>query len=229
MRRMNWKTVSTLVTMVVVAGCSESAVAPHAVLQDGAAASVALAPQDRPTLSLSGDAGGNESTSFTVGPQGGVFFVGNQAVVFPAHSICDPATSGYGTDTWNDSCTPLSQPITIHAVTREANGRSQVDFSPSLRFVPSANPAKWVWMYMYTPSAARSSNLSQFTIFYAPTLDAQLVDESLIDSTLRTYVDQQSGVSLRRIKHFSGYVVVSGAVNPPPCSDESSCNQSSTP
>lgn len=211
MRCTSWKTVSTLVTMsMVAAACSESVVAPGAA-PSAAPASVMLAPQGRPTLSLSGGAEPNTAADFTVSDKGGVFFVGNNAVVFPAKSICDPATSSYGPATWDSACQPLKGSITVHAVTRVADGRTQVDFSPSLRFVPSDKPSDWVWLYMYTPSAAGAADLSQFNILYAATLDGALVDESLADASLRTYVDARSGVSLRRVKHFSGYTVSTGA------------------
>ena len=204
MRRTNWKTVSTLVTMALVAGCAESVVSPKAT-PAAAPASVTFAPEGRPSLTLSGLASANTESDFTVSQNGGVFFVGNQAVVFPASSICDPTTSTYGIGSWNDGCTPLNRSITIHAVTRVSNGYSQVDFTPSLRFVPSDNPARWVWLFMYTPSAIGATDLSQFKIYYTPTLDGPLVDEASSDASLRTYVDTRSGISLRRVTHFSGY------------------------
>jgi hypothetical protein len=211
---MNWKTVSTLITMVVIAGCQENVASPSA-KSSSAPAAMSLAPQDRPQLQLNGGNSNNESTDFTVGPKGGVFRIGNHAVIFPAQSICEPATSGYGLSTWDDSCTPLRGSIRIHAETRTLNGHSWVDFSPSLRFVPSDNPARWVWMYMYVPGASALGDLSQVNILYAPVIGGPAYDESLSDPTMRTYVG--SGIAVRRIKHFSGYAVVTR------CEDASGC------
>ena len=194
---------------MVAAACSESVVAPRAA-PTAAPVSVLLAPQGRPSLTLSGGADVTTSTDFTVSDRGGVFFVGNNAVVFPGRSICDPATSSYGSASWDSACQPLKGSITVHAVTRVANGLTQVDFSPALRFVPSDRPSEWVWLYMYTPSAAGAADVSQFNILYAATLGGALVDESLSDASLRTYVDSRSGISLRRVKHFSGYAVSTG-------------------
>lgn len=211
MRCINWKTVSTLVTMSMVsAACSESVVAPGSASLS-TPVSMALAPQGRPSLTLAGGAALNTAADFTVSAKGGVFFVGNNAVVFPAKSICDPATSSYGAGTWDSACEPLKGLITVHAVARAVDGRTQVDFTPDLRFVPSNKTSDWVWLYMYTPTAAGAVNLAQFNIMYAPTLDGALVDESLADASLRTYVDSRSGVSVRRVKHFSGYTVSTGA------------------
>jgi hypothetical protein len=209
MRRMNWKTVSTLITMITIAGCQENVSSPT-LAPSASTARLSAAPQGRPqpALSLSGDAGSlNGSTDFSVGPSGGLFYTGSHAVYFPAGSICDPSSS-YGPGTWDDACEPLRSTITVHADVRTTAAGTSVDFSPSLRFTPSSVPSRWVWMYMYTPQATNySGDLSRFTILYAAHPGDVGIDESIGDPTLRTYVDTRSGISLRRIKHFSGYTV----------------------
>ena len=209
MRQRNyWVVVANVAVIAALAGCSDNTfVAPSA--QSDAATSSApvtmmMAPEGRPSLSLSGTGPTNTSADFTVGPQGGVFFVGNHAVVFPKKSICDPKTSTYGD--WDTACKTIGKPIQIHAVVRNENGRTWVDFSPELRFAPSADPSRWVWMYMYTPEArGAKGDLSRFNILYAPTVGATTIDETVSDASLRTYVDTSMGISLRRIKHFSAY------------------------
>jgi hypothetical protein len=158
-----------------------------------------------PKLSLNTAAAQNGTADFTVGPEGGVFFLGTNAVVFPKGSICDPAVSSYGPGTWDDACTPLTSPTRIHAETRVTDGRTSIDFSPALRFVPTNDPAKYVWIYMYTPAGTTSTNPDLSTIYYSSTIGGVMHDESVNDTSLRTYVDSQ--VSIRRIKHFSGYTV----------------------
>jgi hypothetical protein len=204
MRRTNWKTVSTLVTMALLVGCQDNTVS--APLQPTAAPTLMMmAPGEAPRLSLSAITSNNLTTEFTVGPKGGVFMVGNHAVVIPAHSICNPATSSYGPGTWDSSCKTLNQNLTIQAVVRVSNGTTSVDFSPSLRFAPSNNPKDWAWIYLYTPKAAGARDLSSFNILYTSGINGATVDESAQDASLRTYVDTRSGISARRIKHFSGY------------------------
>jgi hypothetical protein len=213
MRRTNWKTVSTLVTMIAFVGCNESSVsAPETA--SVAPAPMMLAPEGRPQLSLNGGSPQNTSTDFTVGPWGGVFLAGNHAVVFPAQSICDPAKSSYGPGTWDSPCEPLKSSLRIHAEVRTLNGRTWVDFTPALRFVPSTNAAHWVWMYMYTPTAEDASDLSKFNILYSSEIGGPSVDESADDASLRTYVDTRQGISARRIKHFSGYNSMGFACDP---------------
>lgn len=206
MRRNYWIVVANAVVLMAVAGCRDNIVAPSAA-PASAPTTMMQAPEGRPSLSLVGGSL-NASTDFTVGPAGGVFFVGSHAVVFPAHTICDPARSSYGPGTWNSPCEVLRKPITIHAEVRTKDGRSWVDFQPELRFAPSNNPSRWVWMYMRTPEAVGASgDLSRFNILYAESIGGQTTNDAEIDRTLRTYVDTRSGISFRRIQHFSGYVV----------------------
>jgi hypothetical protein len=228
MRQRNyWVVVANVAVIAALAGCSDNTfVAPTAqqsAASDGAPVSMMMAPQDRPSLSLSGSAPSNTTADFTVGPQGGVFFIGNHAVVFPKKSICDPARSTYGD--WDAACKTIGKPIRIHAVVRNENGRSWVDFSPELRFAPSADPSRWVWMYMYTPDArGAQGDLSRFNILYAQSIGGVTVDDAASDATLRTYVDTRTGVLVRRIKHFSGYTAWAGRT----CDDSSgSCGDSS--
>lgn len=210
MSRTNWKTVSTLVTtMALLVGCQDqSVVAPKTSV---APSPSMLAPAGAPQLDLAANAPNNAIAEFTVGPAGGVFYVGKNAVVFPAGSICDPATSSYGPESWDAPCREIHAPIHVRAVVvRAQNGRTWVDFSPELRFSPSANPSRWVWMYMSTPAALGAHDLSKFNILYASEIGGNIEDESSSDASLRTYVNTRSGMSYRRIKHFSGYTSSGG-------------------
>ena len=200
MRSFSWKTVSTLVTMMAVAGCQEYVSAPHG---SSAPATMSLAPAAAPQLSKVGQDA--DDVDFTVTPNGGVFQLGKHAVVFPARSICDPSVSSYGPGTWDDPCVPLKGALKIHATIRTAKLGTWIDFSPSLRFVPSDDPKQWVYIYMYTPGAIGASDLSPFSILWAPAMGASAVNEAAADASLRTYVDTKTGVAMRRTKHYSSY------------------------
>ena len=214
MRRNYWVVVASALVIGVLTGCSDTVVAPSAA-PSVAPASATFAPSSRPNLSLSGTNVRNGTAQFTVNQNGGAFFVGNHAVVFPAHSICDPASSSYGEGQWDAPCRPLNRPLQITARISTTNGRQAVDFSPEIRFVPSDNAARWVWIFMYTPEARGARDLSQFNILFAPSLGAAPLNDAAQDPTLRTYVDTQLGMSYRRIKHFSGYVVLLGFTDQP--------------
>jgi hypothetical protein len=206
MRRTRWIAVGPLLTFAALAGCSDRVVSPVEAPSIAAPASIAFAPEGRPSLDLAGGSPDSTAVDFTVGPNGGVFFTGNHAVFFPSQSICDPATSSYGPGTWDQPCSLLQTTLNVHAEVRNRNGQVWVDFKPSLRFVPSTNPARWVWILMREPDAVGATgDLSRFNILWADALGGTTVDETPLDPTLRTYVDTWQGITMRRIKHFTGY------------------------
>ncbi|CAN5874679.1 hypothetical protein BH11GEM1_BH11GEM1_12440 [soil metagenome] len=206
MRSFNWKTVSTLVTMMAVAGCQENVSAPQG--SSSATASMMLAPVGAPQLNRDGQDA--DDVDFTVTPKGGVFLLGKNAVVFPAGSICDPSLSSYGADTWDDPCVPLKRALKIHATIRTAKLGTWIDFSPSVRFVPTTDPKQGVYIYMYTPAAIGATDLSKFSILWAPAIGAAGVNEAAAKPSLRTYVDTKTGVAMAKIEHFTGYLTSSG-------------------
>jgi hypothetical protein len=211
MRRNYWVVVANVVVLAALAGCRDSIVTPTAAPSSAAPVSMVLAPEGRPQLSLSGGGFESGATEFTVGPRGGIFFAGNHAVVFPANSICDPAKSSYGVGTWDSACTPITSSIKVKAEVRVLNGRTWVDFKTPLRFVPTNDASRRVWLFMYTPSAVGASgDLSRFNILYATSIGGTVVDEAATDPSLRSYVDVRTGVTARIIKHFSGYVIGAG-------------------
>jgi hypothetical protein len=131
---------------------------------------------------------------------------GEDWVSFPAHSICDPEASGYGLGMWDTSCTPLDHPIKITVHWSSKGGYAYAHFSPDLRFVPADDQsvARWVVLSLYAEK--KLHDLSQYNILYnaGPGL---WVDEALSDPTLRAWLDPQHNSVVRRVKHFSGYMV----------------------
>ena len=89
----------------------------------------------------------------------------------------------------------------------DAGGHPQTDFSPDLRFVPSVQPNHWVEISFGDTQA--STDLS-FAILYCKNPHAHCVDEAKFDPTLATRRDPLTGQVMRRIKHFSGYLVGAG-------------------
>jgi hypothetical protein len=155
------------------------------------------------------------SADFTVTPSGGLFRLGNHAVYFPDHAICNPETSSYGPDQWDAPCEPLDQPIDFHAEVRhDESGRTWVDFSPAVRFVPTDDPDKTVWVLMSANADITEDNYTQFGMNWMPTGSPDLaVNEAVTDASLKTYVDISNDIVFRRVKHFSGYVVASNFVD----------------
>jgi hypothetical protein len=158
----------------------------------------------------------NMDVDFTVTSTGGWYLVGPHKLYFPANSICDPTTSTYGVTEWDKPCSPAVEPVKIHAAVRydTLTGKPSVDFTPSLRFVPTEESTQWVWLFFYSDDARVEMTddeiQSKFKIFWSPAIGLPGVDESLVDPTLKTNVMTRNGMVYRRIKHFSGYQVGSG-------------------
>jgi hypothetical protein len=127
--------------------------------------------------------------------------LGASRLEIPANSVCNIAESTYGPAFWNDECALQTEPFTVTAVVRNAaTDHPSVDFEPALRFSPS----KQVELYLYVTDQA--------------TLDASrvvkycnaegCVDESIDDSSVASSVDLENRVVFRRIKHFSGFIIL---------------------
>ena len=189
----------TMLTSVVA--CSEQATSPM----------TRNAPQGAPNLDIIVNRIAEDSTNadFTVTPTGGTFVLGPHAIHFPANSICDPLLSSYGVGEWDNDCVPATTDIQIHAEIRSDSGVSTIDFSPALRFVPSANSDNYVWLLMKT-DAAKTLDPRLFNIWWKQHAGSELVNEAAADTSLRTYVWQSGGVVFRRVKHFSVFVVHDG-------------------
>ena len=152
-----------------------------------------------------------QSADITVTPEGGWFQLGKNGVYFPANSICDPATSSYGVTEWDKTCRTITKPIKIHATLDTLNS-SWIVFKPDLRFRPTSDQNRWVYLFMYTPTLeGRYENPTlvrdRWKINWLPGAGLPAVDESLKDGTLKTRQYKNTGYVYRRVKHFSGYQI----------------------
>jgi hypothetical protein len=130
----------------------------------------------------------------------------NSKIDFPyaAGSICDPATSSYGSTERDKPCTAAATSITITAKNwYDASGLPRTEFQPALRFVPGLR--KSVTIYL------RDRNGQGF----GPRVDfcspSGCINEALTDPSLQTYYDATNDWWYRTIKHFSGYTVTSSS------------------
>lgn len=192
----------------VLAACGESAVAPRsaapnlpASVKGGGGSSAHLTSSDTLRFSITIDP--SSQTNYDLG-------AGN-SIVFPAHSLCDPTRSTYGDGEWDRPCPLATEPLTISVKAWTArNGHPQVDFSPSVRFVPSMDPAQWVVLSFADYQASLDP---MFKILYCPKPQSGCKDESKKDPSLTTTRNPITGQITRRVKHFSGYNVAAGDVD----------------
>jgi hypothetical protein len=129
--------------------------------------------------------------------------LGDHVLVIPAGGICD-LSSSYGMGTWDDPCAPLKHSLIITATTyADAGGHPYIDFQPALRFVPSKETD------LYLKDGTRTV-ATMLAINYCSAL-GWCVDESINDPSLATHRVGNSNIFEARIKHFSGYLIATGA------------------
>ena len=218
MLRATGKTV-VLVLIAGLAACSDGAVSPKNAATQNISGNGALATLTRTDT---------VRFSFVVNPAvNSSFYLGaGNSVRFPAGAVCDP-TSSYGPSEWDNDCTPATAPITINASAwlDPVTGNPRVDFANHLRFVPSADPLRWVTLAFTDVSAALNPSSD---ILYCTTAYSQCVSELSGDATLITVKNPVTGLVTRRIKHFSGYLLGSGD-DCDTCSEGGAFNRAATP
>jgi len=136
------------------------------------------------------------------------FKFGSHEVYFPAYSVCDPSTSSYGEGEWDASCEPLTSKLQLTVTWSSKYGHAMIDFQPSMRFVPSNDPDRWVTLTMKDFVDADENNVAPI-LWYRPS-DGRYVDESIFDPTLSTLFETSGNRVKRRVKHFSSFWVQAG-------------------
>jgi hypothetical protein len=201
-----------LAVVAAAAACSDGPIAPP-VAERPAFDMEALQPLatkggEKNSSSAYSKDGNEKVATLTIDPNSArTYTFGEHWIYFPARSICDPATSGYGETLWDAPCTPVTTPIkvTVHWSTK--GGHAFARFTPELRFVPAAadNSSRWIILSLHDQRPVRHTDV--YCILYNGAESDGWVDESLADPTLRAWKDLAHNSIVRRIKHFSGYMV----------------------
>jgi hypothetical protein len=151
----------------------------------------------------------SKSVTFELDPAGGRVKVGDFTLDYPANAVCDPATSGYGEDTWELPCETLNGPITITATYWWVNKTSFVDFQPDIRFSPEKE------VFISTKRGAKKAeDLDAFTMYYFKSVGSTwyFYNDGSVDQTVATQRDFDTKRVWRRVKHFSGISLSSGMI-----------------
>ena len=174
------------------------------------------AATSRPVLDRGGipNADAPESYEFDIDTAASTISLGDRFTLsFPANAVCDPSSSSYGVGHWNDDCVPTARSVNVHAKIWQRDGRVYVDFSPALRFAPSANVTISTTLLASMLAgradlAATPRMLHGYALQYSPDGSSRVNEVATLgDSSLLTHIDLQTGLVWRRIKHFSGYVI----------------------
>jgi len=139
--------------------------------------------------------------TFTYNPKTGVTHrLGDNVISIPAGAVCK-ADEYYALHQWDQPCKPVNHSIVFTATTfNNAAGAPYVEFQPAVRF----SPDKEVDLYLRDGKRTTPGVLG---IYWCPTVGAACVDESTTDGTLATSRVGTSSILVRRVKHFSGFVI----------------------
>jgi hypothetical protein len=201
---MNSTNATALIALGTIFIAGAGARSPGAVLIDagrlvGGGVTTPLSRGDTTAFSITIDPW--RATSYDLG-------AGN-AIEFPAGSVCDPDHTTYGSTEWDKPCAAARRPVTVSVKAwLDAAGHPSIDFSPNIRFVPSALPAGWVNL---TFADERAAFDAAFEILTCRSAGEQCNLESTQDSTLETRRNAVTRKVTRRIKHFSGYSVAAAS------------------
>lgn len=206
--RVTIKTLAATAALFAVAACSEPSAGPRS----------GLAPSGRaPSFDLNGSSS-TTSYDFTLTSNGGTFNVGAFTISIPANAVCDPAQSTYGDGTWDTDCVTLGseQSLSMHATVQQTTSGVGLDVTPAIRFSPKSVVVVSTTAFADVILANKEyfqnhkDALRPLALYYTPTLDGARIADYTADKTLKTHVDFGNGRVWRRVKHFSGYSVVTG-------------------
>jgi len=198
-------------------GCSDSTLSPNhvqgRVLGSGGAPSLDV----NASLWFSGF----QTTTITLTAAGGTYSIGNGLfmIKIPSNAVCDPATSSYGDGTWDSPCTTLAASQSLNVTVTYGFTDSNVpvlDVSPGIRFSP--NSVVTLGTNAYASAivadssyfAANPQALHYFGMYYTADLGKTAHTVAGQDNSLITHVNLGTGFVWRRVKHFSGYNILSG-------------------
>ena len=171
--------------------------------------------------------GAPEIYKFDITPDGGTIALGDRFTLdFPANAVCDPSSSSYGLGHWDEDCTATTRTISVTAKVWVSDTRVLVDFSPSLRFAPSANVT--ISTDLLAPILAGrfdlpSAALGKYELMYTPDFGNSGQRETSVDPTVKTHIDLNTGRVWRRLKHFSGYYTTYGEPCTPAYEGDPNC------
>ena len=200
-----------LAVLAAATACSDAPMAPRDTQERPAFDVQTLQPTDyRGGAGLGLSQGDSNTTVLTIDPNvSKTYAFGQSWIYFPARSICDPASSGYGIGLWDKPCTPVTQPVQVTVKWTSRGGYAYAVFSPELRFVPADAKSISRWVILSLHSQKKLHDLNAYNILYA-TDNNSWVDEAATDPTLRAWLDPLHNSVYRRVKHFSGYMVAAG-------------------
>lgn len=162
---------------------------------------------------------GAQTINFTFTRAAGSFQLGEFLLAWDANSVCDPATSGYGSAYWQKSCSSAKADIPMTVRVWQDNGRIYADFSPDIRFAPEKDVTLTVNRPQIIGRKITWDLVKDHSILYTYRIGdtRYFLDEAWYDPEQRTHFNTVTGDVWREIRHFSGFVIRTGVADE--CSD----------
>ena len=148
---------------------------------------------------------------FTIPAAGGAVSIGAFTVTFPANAVCE-ARAGYGKRFWGEPCATLDRDVTLEAAFWVEDGELYVEFLKDLRF----DPNKVVTIGVPVEQLSTTPGDAEF-LYWSRDVKKGRQFFSELDANPHVV----GGNFVRRIWHFSGYVVGSGRCENP--GEDGSC------
>lgn len=145
---------------------------------------------------------------------------------YPRNAVCDPASSGYGPDTWKMRCVTLTKPITMTGKVWVDDGMTFVDVGPDIRFDPSKDVYMSVKIKDIMHQRPRDDWQDRYGIWYTWRVGDErfYINDAANNPELSTVFEttrkgDATGWMTRKIWHFSGYYVRAGKVCDSDCDE----------
>ena len=151
---------------------------------------------------------------FTFSRAAGSTKLGEFTLTWEENSVCERDNSGYGWEFFRKACQAENEDIEMTAKVWSDNGRTYVDFYPDIRFSPDRNVTLSVVREEIIGKRRLSRKLmAKYNIYYTHRIGntRHYIDEAWVDPEQRTQYDTETGVVMREIRHFSGFVIRTGS------------------
>ena len=199
-------------TALIAAACRDSSVAPVAEAPATTTLTL-LEDQSFSRLVASTDRANAQTMTFTFTRAAGSVQLGEFTLAWQSNSVCDPATSGYGHAFWKKSCDAAPADIPMTVTLWNDGERTYAEFFPDIRFSPSKNVTLSVMRPQIVGKKVTPKMVRKYSILYTHQIGdtRYFVDEARTDPEQRSHFNTTTGEVWREIRHFSGFVIRTGA------------------
>ncbi len=197
---------------LIAAACRDSSVAPVADAPSTTSLTL-LEDQSFSRLVARTDGANARTLNFTFTRAAGSVQLGEFALAWDANSVCDPATAGYGYAFWKKDCAASPADIPMTVTLWNDGERTYAEFYPDIRFSPEKDVTLTVKRPQIVGKKVTPKIVRTYSIMYTHRIGdtRYFVDEAWYDPEQRSHFNTATGDVWREIRHFSGFVIRTGA------------------